>query len=330
MDRDQKIREKLLEFDGRNFDALAMDIFRWQAAHNPVYSRYLALLGVNPGDISSPDEIPFLPVSAFRKQRVVSGKRKTERIFESSSTGASIPGKHHVADLSLYKTSILQAFRKFYGDPERYQIYPLLPSYLERKNASLVHMVKILMDAGKQKEVNFYLHNYGQLAEDLQRHGRGKRKILLIGVTFALLRFAAEYPMDLSRAIVMETGGMKGRGRELTREEVHERLKSAFGLQCVHSEYGMTEMLSQAYSAGEGLFEPAPGMKVSIRDLQDPFELKSAGQTGVIRIIDLANLYSCSFLETSDLGKVHPDGRFEVLGRIDHSEVRGCNLMAGL
>ncbi len=330
MDQERKIREKLREFDGRNFDELAMDIFHWQAAHNPVYSRYLALLGLNSGDIGSPDEIPFLPVSAFRTHRVVSGKRKTERIFESSSTGASIPGKHYVADLSLYKTSVLQAFKKFYGDPERYRIFPLLPSYLERENASLVHMVKILMDAGKQKEVNFYLHNYGQLVEDLQRHANSERKILLIGVTFALLRFAEEFPMELSEAIVMETGGMKGHGPELTREEVHKRLKSAFALKSVHSEYGMTEMLSQAYSAGEGLFKPAPTMKLSIRDMQDPFELKSAGQTGVIRIIDLANLYSCSFLETADLGKLHPDGHFEVLGRMDHSEVRGCNLMAGL
>ena len=330
MDQERKIREKLREFDGRNFDELAMDIFHWQAAHNPVYSRYLALLGLNSGDIGSPDEIPFLPVSAFRTHRVVSGKRKTECIFESSSTGAGIPGKHHVSDLSLYKTSVLRTFKKFYGDPERYQIFPLLPSYLERGNASLVYMVKILMDAGKQKELNFYLHNYGQLAEDLQKQQSSERKILIIGVTFALLRFAKEFPMELSDAIVMETGGMKGRGRELTREEVHERLKSAFALKSVHSEYGMTEMLSQAYSAGEGLFEPAPTMKVSIRDMQDPFELKSAGQTGVIRMIDLANLYSCSFLETADLGKLHPDGHFEVLGRMDHSEVRGCNLMAGL
>lgn len=330
MDQMREIRRKLGEIDAENFDSLAMEVFHWQAQMNPVYRSYLRYLGINPQKVDNPEEIPHLPVSAFRLHRVVSGKRPIERSFASSSTTGSIPGRHYVADLSLYRESVLRTFRKYYGEPENYRIFPLLPSYLERKDASLVHMVNMLMEAGKQKEKNFYLHNYEKLAGDLRKQEGGERKILLIGVTFALLRFAEEFPLDLGEAVVMETGGMKGRGRELTREEVHARVKSAFGVASVHSEYGMTEMLSQAYSKGEGLFEPAPTMKVSIRDIQDPFELKAAGETGVIRIIDLANLYSCSFLETGDLGKMHADGRFEVLGRMDHSEVRGCNLMAGL
>jgi len=330
MNQEREIRKKLREIDAESFDSLAMDVFRWQARQNPVYASYLRYLGLKLRDIRCIEDIPFLPVPAFRFHRVISGTRPVECSFVSSSTSGSIPAHHHVSDLSLYRESLLRAFRKFYGDPGKYRIFPLLPSYLEREDASLVYMVKVLMEAGKQNEEQFYLHNYEKLAEDLQAHDRGKRKILFIGDTFALLRFASKYPMDLNDAVIMETGGMKGRGRELTREEVHERLKSAFGVASVHSEYGMTEMLSQAYSAGEGLFEPAPTMKVSLRDIHDPFEPKAAGETGVIRVIDLANLYSCSFLETADLGKVHADGRFEVLGRMDHSEVRGCNLMAGL
>ena len=327
MPTEHALRSRLFQASPHEVDALALEVLRFQAERCPVYGEWLRALGRDPGAVHRVEDIPFLPVSVFRDHRVYGGTGEPEAVFESSGTTGQRPSRHVVADLGLYRESLLSAFRLVYGDPAEYAIIGLLPSYLERPNASLVHMVKVLQEVSGHSDCGFCLDDHPALADRLARLEQQGQKTLLIGVTFALLDFARQHALPLEHTIVMETGGMKGRGEELTREEVHSRLMTAFRIEQVHSEYGMTELLSQAYATAEGRFTPAPWMKVLVRDPYDPFSLLPPGRTGALNIIDLANLYSCSFIATDDLGTRYPDGTFDVLGRLDHAELRGCNLM---
>ncbi len=310
-----------------NIGPLALEVFRFQYGRNHIYKNFCDALGRDPKNVHGFDDIPFLPVEFFKTHRVVSFSGQESHVFRSSGTTGSQQSKHHIFDISLYERSFMRCFRLFYGDPANYCVLALLPSYLERKDSSLVYMASHLIGESGHPDSGFYLDDLPGLARKLNMLTRSNARVLLFGVSFALLDLAESFPMVLSNAIVMETGGMKGRRREMVREELHRVLCEAFELAAVHSEYGMTELLSQAYSFGRGLFKCPPWMKVTIRDANDPLTWAAAGRTGGINIIDLANLYSCSFLATKDLGKIHANGHFEVLGRFDHSEVRGCNLL---
>jgi len=323
-----EIRQRVLAVRGEeDFNATALALFRLQAEHNPVYRRYISLLGVDPGRVTRPEEIPFLPVSFFKRHRVSVTEGPYEEVFTSSTTTGGEPSKHYVPDLSLYRESFLKAFRLFYGDPAEYCFLALLPSYLEREGSSLVYMTEHLIRLSGHPSSGFYLYDHDKLFHTLQELAREGRKVLLFGVSFALLDFAEEYALPAMDLTVMETGGMKGRRREPVREEMHAFLQERFRVAAIHSEYGMTELLSQAYSQGGGLFRTPPWMRVLVRDSYDPFAYLPAGRTGGLNIIDLANVYSCAFLETQDLGRLLPDGAFTVEGRFDNSEMRGCNLM---
>ena len=314
-----------------DFLSLALKIFRHQAAENPVYRSYLAALSREVSTVNSLDNIPFLPIRFFKTHRVVSGEAgELGSVFESSATTGLNVSRHYVKDLHLYEESFFRNFEMNYGPARDLCIIGLLPSYLERKNSSLVYMVDHLIKRSAHTESGFYLNEFGLLTETLQCLEIKKQKTLLIGVSFALLDFAEQYPSPFQHTIVMETGGMKGRREELIREELHSRLKKAFGLGCIHSEYGMTELLSQAYSPEDGIFRAPPWMHVMARDEEDPLSIRIPGDrpvSGALNIIDLANIHSCSFIATDDIGRVHPDGRFEVLGRMDGSDLRGCSLM---
>ena len=314
--------------DNETFLGTALDIFNFQKGNNPVYSEFIRVLGKkNP--VKTIADLPFLPVEFFRNKRIITGNNPVETIFESSGTTGISPGRHFVSDLGLYEESFLKCFRLFYGDPEDYLLAALLPSYTERAGSSLVYMAERLIGKSRNQDSGFYKDNTDSLLEAIRRSQNKNRKILLLGVSFALLDLAENYYPDLSGVIVMETGGMKGRRKELTRTELHDILKKRFKVPSIHSEYGMTELMSQAYSEKEGIFYCPPWMKVVIRDPLDPLCLfTEAGHTGGINIIDLANINSCSFIATSDLGRIHDDGGFEVLGRIDNSDIRGCNLLA--
>lgn len=311
----------------REFDELAMEIFRYQSTANPVYAEYLKLLGKAPSSINSHDEIPFLPVEFFRKHKVLSGGKEPEVVFESSGTTSSESSKHFIHDLNLYRESFTRGFRRFYGDPRDYCILALLPSYLERQNSSLVYMADELIGQSGHPESGFYLDNLGELVLKLESLEAAGQKSMLLGVSFALADLAENHPVKLKNTIVMETGGMKGRRQEMTREELHDLLKTGLGIQYVHSEYGMTELLSQAYSKAEGIFHCPPWMKILIRDPYDPLSPMLRDSSGGINIIDLANIHSCSFISTQDIGRLTSDGGFRVLGRFDNSDIRGCNLM---
>lgn len=314
--------------DSSTFREFSLKVFYFQATANKVYAAYLKSLGVDPADIAEPEEIPFLPVEFFKTHRVLCGNLEPELEFESSGTSGMTPARHLIADASLYQRSFTEGFNRFYGDPGRYCILALLPSYLERQGSSLVYMMKHLITQSGHPDSGFYLDDLDKLSAILQQRNRDDHPTLLAGVSFALLDLAEQYPMALGEHItVMETGGMKGRRKELVREELHQLLKNAFHLTEIHSEYGMTELLSQAYSQGGGLFRSPPWMKVLARDANDPLSPAETGQTGGINIIDLANLYSCSFIATGDLGRAYEDGSFEVLGRFDHVDARGCNLL---
>ena len=319
------------------FSEAADNIFHFQYNNNEVYRNWCSFilnkqdLKVNNQKVSAtntelPFIPPFLPISFFKTQTVVTTTFEPEAIFESSGTTQTINSQHRVKDLSIYKESFLQAFKLFYGKIEDWCIIGLLPSYLERNNSSLIVMVDELIKESKQADSGFYLHNYNDLKEVLLRLEGKKQKTLLIGVTFALLDFAEQFPMKLEHTIIMETGGMKGRRKELTRQEVHGIITNGLGVEKVHSEYGMTELLSQAYSIGDGLFICPPWMKVVVRDEDDPLTIRTHGR-GVLNVIDLANIYSCSFIATDDMGIVFEDGSFEVIGRLDNSDIRGCSLM---
>ncbi len=310
------------------FRQAALAVFRHQHSHNRVYREFCDALDVKPGKVSAIHEIPFLPIELFKKRRVTAFEGDAMKVFVSSGTTGQAPSRHYVADTGLYEQSYRNAFRLFYGNPSDYCILALLPGYLERSDASLVHMVQGLIDASGHPDSGFYLYDYGRLASALEILTRKRQKIMLIGVSFALLDFAGSHPMALPTAVVMETGGMKGRRREMVREELHQLLCRAFHQESIHSEYGMTELLSQAYSQGEGRFSCPPWMRVLIRDISDPFRFLGNDRGGGINIIDLANYYSCSFIATQDLGRLPEKGSFEVAGRFDHSDVRGCNLMA--
>jgi phenylacetate-coenzyme A ligase PaaK-like adenylate-forming protein len=315
----------------RTFRDTTLEVFRYQAAMNPVYREFIHGIGLDPKQVREPDQVPFLPVEFFRTHRVICGNVTPGLIFESSGTTRMEPSRHYVADPGLYQESFSRGFTSVYGDPSGLCILALLPSYLEREGSSLVYMMEHLIRMSGHPESGFYLDQGEKLAGVLGRCNRNGQPTLLIGVSFALLDLAEKYPMELGdHIVVMETGGMKGRRKELIREELHRILRKAFHSKVIHSEYGMTELLSQAYSTGKGIFRCPPWMKVLIREPNDPLSILSplkVSQSGGINIIDLANLYSCAFIATGDLGVLHPDGSFEVRGRFDHADVRGCNLM---
>lgn len=311
--------------DPGEFEEVALAVFNFQAENNPVYAEFLSHLKFKPEQPKDFSEIPFLPIQFFKTHKIICGNRRSEKIFSSSGTSSMQQSRHFVTDLSFYRESLEHGFRHFYGDFEDYTIFALLPSYLEREGSSLIDMVEFWIE--KSGRGGFYLYNHEELFRDLIRNEEEGKKAILIGVSFALLDFVENFQLELKNTIVMETGGMKGRKKEITREELHKILKNGFGVNEIHSEYGMTELLSQAYSKGNSRFQTPRWMKVLIRDAEDPFGFMDEGRTGGINVIDLANLNSCSFIATDDLGKVYDDGSFEVLGRFDHSDVRGCNLM---
>lgn len=310
----------------QNFADKAKQVFQFQHAYNKVYRSWNEILNKDIAHTSSLSNIPFLPVSFFKTHKVVCGEFEPQIIFESSGTTQSITSKHFVKDISLYRKSFLRGFELFYGDVNDWCIIGLLPSYLERKNSSLIMMVDELIKKSGDKRSGFYLYEFDNLKNVLIQLEAQQQKTLLIGVAFALLDFAEQYSMQLDNTIVMETGGMKGRRKEIIRQEVHSILYTRLGIKKIHSEYGMTELLSQAYSKGEGRFYCPPWMKVMVRDEEDPLLVKEYGR-GVLNIVDLANIYSCSFIATDDAGTVYEDGSFEVHGRRDNSDIRGCSLM---
>ena len=310
-----------------NFEDIALQVFHYQYHNNPLYREYCDALHTKVSDITSLPQIPFLPVSFFKTHKVITGdKSSADLVFESSGTIGETPSRHYVLDAHIYESSLLKGFGQFYGSPGEYVILALLPSYLERQNASLVYMAKTLMAHSTHPDNGFYINEWSKLHEVITRLEAQKQKVLLLGVTFALLDFAAAYPMHLTNTIVMETGGMKGRREEITRNEVHAILKQQWQLQDVHSEYGMTELLSQAYARHDGIFTCTNTMRILVRDINDPLDVTEKGN-GVLNIIDLANVNSCSFIATEDIGEIKEDGTFEVLGRMDHSALRGCSLM---
>lgn len=307
------------------FEKTALKVFKFQTENNSIFKNFLEFLNVIPGEINSIDKIPFLPIRFFKEFEIISGNQHFEKIFTSSGTTGIQTSKHFVTNLSFYRESLRHSFKHFYGEISDYKIFALLPSYLEREGSSLIDMVEFWIE--ESGSGGFYLYNHEELYQDLIEHEKSGKKAILIGVSFALLDFVEKFKLNLKNTIVMETGGMKGRKEEITREELHRILKKGFGLNEIHSEYGMTELLSQAYSKGNSRFETPNWMKVLIRDTEDPLSILSIEKTGGINVIDLANLNSCSFIATEDLGKIHPDNSFEILGRFDNSDVRGCNLM---
>lgn len=307
------------------FEQVALEVFRFQAENNLVYQEFINLLGVEIPSVNSIKQIPFLPIRFFKSHQVISGEFVYEKIFTSSGTSGMQTSKHFVKDLEMYRKSLQYSFKHFYGDLKDYTIFALLPSYLERSGSSLIDMVEYWIEqSGKG---GFYLYNHQELYDDLMENEKQGKKAILIGVSFALLDFVENFQMNLNHTIVMETGGMKGRKEEITREELHRILKNGFGVEEIHSEYGMTELLSQAYSQSKMQFQTPSWMKIFLRDTEDPLTLLENAKTGGVNVIDLANLNSCSFIATDDLGRLYSDGSFEILGRFDHSDVRGCNLM---
>jgi phenylacetate-coenzyme A ligase PaaK-like adenylate-forming protein len=314
--------------DDSDFMSAVIEILTYQYENNPVYRSFADSLGRSPWKLKNLNDITFLPVEFFRNHPVITGRVQVEMIFQSSGTTGSTPGRHFIKDISFYEESFLRTFRLFYGNPENYIIAAILPSYTERCGSSLVYMADRLIKETNHPLSGFYKDDIDRFLDKIKGKKFKNRRVLIIGVSFALLDLAEKYDIDLSNIILMETGGMKGRRKEVVREELHTVLKNRLSVGTIHSEYGMTELLSQAYSTGNGLFRCPPWMKILIRDPQDPLTiLKEPGRTGGINIIDLANVNSCAFIATSDLGKLHEDGSFEVLGRFDNSDVRGCNLM---
>jgi phenylacetate-coenzyme A ligase PaaK-like adenylate-forming protein len=310
----------------REFNNRALEVFKSQYDENSLYRNFAERFHAAPEAINDLRQIPFLPVSFFKTGSVKTGDFIPEIIFESSGTTGQIPARHHIKQAGLYRESFVKGFEFFYGDPRDYCILGLLPSYLERSGSSLVFMVDELMRLSNHKESGFYLYDLEKLRQVLLKLEKNRQQTLLIGVSFALLDFAEKYSIQLTHSIVMETGGMKGRREEITKVELHEMLKQKLGISHVHSEYGMTELLSQAYSVGEGIYKPVPWMKALVRDEDDPLNLHDSGE-GLLNIIDLANQDSCAFIATDDVVKLYEDGSFEVLGRMDNSDIRGCSLL---
>ncbi len=324
-----KPEEKIFNISNeQDFNSLAIEIFRYQLKTNPVYSKYFHHLGRGLETIKTIEQIPFLPIEMFREHQVIAGNMMPSVVFESSGTTGQKTSKHYIISEEIYQESFLKSFSENFGNPKDLCILALLPSYLERENSSLVYMMNQLIDMSQHPESGFYLDELDQLSKVLQKRAADKHPTILLGVSFALLDLAEKFPFPINDNItIIETGGMKGKRKEMIREELHDILKKAFVKDSIHSEYGMTELLSQAYSKGRNRFYPPPWMKVMIRDMYDPFTILPAGQSGGINIIDLANIYSCSFIATSDLGIVYEDGSFEISGRFDQADVRGCNLM---
>lgn len=324
--------DKIFGVTDNEFEGLALEIFRFQYDQTGIYRGFCDAMRIDPSMVTRPERIPFLPIQFFKSRQVISGPFEPGIIFESSGTTGAINSRHLVKDISLYDRSFRKAFEKFYGNPQQLCIIGLLPSYLERKHSSLVYMVDALIKSSLHPKSGFYLYDHEALFRVLTENEQAGQPTLLIGVTYALLDFAEQYSMSLQHTIIMETGGMKGRREELTRPEVHDRIQQSLGVKEVHSEYGMTELLSQAYSAGAGIFGCPPWMKVILRADDDPLQLILPGnirqaRAGAVNVIDLANLHSCSFIATDDIGKLYPGGRFEILGRLDNSDARGCGLM---
>nr|WP_194973897.1 acyl transferase [Aquiflexum lacus] len=321
--------QRILSHDFTDFEEFALEIFKFQAKNNFVYRQYLDFRKVQISDVRQMDQIPFLPIGFFKNHNVISSEIQDFKGFYSSSgTTGSTTSKHYFWDESFYLKHSQQLFELAYGPVDNYHILALLPSYLERPGSSLVKMTDHLIQQSNSSHSGYYLYNHEELVKKLEELKNDSRKVLLLGVTFALLDLAEsglKIPIN-KNFFLMETGGMKGRRRELVREELHDILKSAFHVEAVHSEYGMTELMSQAYSKGSGKYNLPPTMRVLLRDINDPLSLTFRSQGG-INIIDLANFHSCAFIETQDLGKIGPDGSLEVLGRFDNSEIRGCNLM---
>lgn len=323
-----RLTEKIFQIRNQSdFSSLALKIFRFQYNNNLVYKQFVDALGVNPVHVDRIEKIPFLPIEFFKSHRVTTGSFQEETIFISSGTTGMQTSKHYVKSLALYEKSVLKGFRLFFGEPSDYVFLALLPSYLERDGSSLVHMAKKLTEWTDDPRSGFYLYDYQKLAKALSELEKEMKKVLLLGVTYALLDLAGQFPISFPDLILMETGGMKGNRKEMVREELHSRLTTAFGVKKIFSEYGMTELLSQAYSKGEGRFDMPPWMHILIRDVNDPGSILPKGKSGGINVIDLANVYSCSFIATQDLGKILPGGGFKVLGRFDNSDIRGCNLL---
>ncbi len=304
-----------------------MQVFQYQAKNCKVYADFIAGLNIDPASVTTIGQIPFLPIEFFKSRLIVSSTDDIRVTFTSSGTTGMTTSSHHVTDISWYEDSFRNAFKLFYGGIESYTILALLPSYLERQGSSLIYMAEDLVKRSNNPDSGFYLYNYDELAAQLNKQQEAKKQTLLIGVTFALLDFVEQYIINFPELIVMETGGMKGRRKEMIREELHDTLCKGFGVNAIHSEYGMTELLSQAYSNGSGIFICPPWMRVITRDTNDPMSIVTNGKAGGINIIDLANTNSCSFIATHDLGKIYEDNRFEVLGRFDNADIRGCNLL---
>jgi hypothetical protein len=318
--------DRIFQMKAEEFSGLALEAFAFQYGNNPVYKAYVDSLGLRPENLDRTSQIPFLPVGLFKSHSIQTTSFDPEMIFESSGTTQEVKSRHFVKDVTLYQKSFTRGFEKFYGPVSSWCILGLLPSYLEKTHSSLVSMVSDLIKNSGQAQSGFYLYDHQKLYETLIQLEKQGQKTLMIGVTFALLDFAEKFEMKLDHTVIMETGGMKGRREELTRPEVHDLLKGKLGVRTIHSEYGMTELLSQAYSKGEGSFQTPPWMKVMVRADDDPSEVRDLG-AGILNIIDLANIYSCCFIATDDVGRVEEDGRFEVWGRMDYSDIRGCNLM---
>ena len=325
----KELRNRIFNISNASqFQELALEVFQFQFEHNPTYRSFCDLLYIHPSDVKRVEDIPFLPIEFFKTRDIRSTDAPIQTTFTSSGTTGSITSKHHVSDLNLYEKSFKTAFIMQYGAIEDYVVLALLPSYLERTGSSLVYMVDALIKQSNHIDSGFYLKDHFALSEKLQALNEAGTKVLLIGVSFALLDLIENNSFSLKNTIVMETGGMKGRRKEIIREELHDLLRQGFGISHIHSEYGMTELLSQAYSKGDGLFHCPPWMKVFSRDTEDALSLHLDTRTGGLNIIDLANIDSCAFIATQDLGQVYPNGTFTVAGRFDHSDIRGCNLMA--
>lgn len=309
------------------FENVALNIFKFQFENNAIYRSFCDLLYIHPSDVKHIADIPFLPISFFKTHEILSTSEEIQETFTSSGTTGSVTSKHQVTNISIYEESFLKGFKHFYGNIEEYTILALLPNYLEREGSSLVYMVNDLIEKSNKPESGFYLNNLSALKSKLETLDKQGEKVLLIGVSFALLDLVESHSFALKNTIIMETGGMKGRRKELIREELHDILKQGFGVQNIHSEYGMTELLSQAYSTGNGVFKCPNWMRVLTRDTEDALSIQAPGKTGGLNVIDLANINSCSFIATQDLAKVSNNGSFEILGRFDNSDIRGCNLM---
>ena len=325
--KNTELEEKVFSIDNeKQFGSIALGVYHFQFANNPLYRAYCGAVHRTPETVLSIEDIPFLPIAFFKTHAVMTTDFKPALLFRSSGTTGMVTSAHYVRKPALYERSFRLCFERFYGSPAGYCVLGLLPSYLERGQSSLVYMVDRLIRDSGHRQSGFYLHDLKRLAATLDELEAEGQKVLLIGVTYALLDFARRYPRILKNTVVMETGGMKGRQKEMTRPELYAELRDGFGLEAVHSEYGMTELLSQAYAVN-GEFRSPPWMKVLLRDETDPFALRTKG-TGAVNIIDLANIYSCSFIATEDIGRMAGDGSFEILGRMDHSDIRGCSLLA--